>query len=244
MGDRRIRISAKNLGAAALQDFCPRCFWIHLHMQHKLPYQIFPGIFSSIDSYTKKVVHGWIDRHKKPPDWLKGLGHVTGYVEPPHHSKFTMIDKEFDIELRGTPDGMLVLADKSRVIVDYKTAKYTGTQDALFPMYEAQLNAYEMIAAALKYPPVSGLALVYFEPTTTDAIVENGDVYRRDGFVMPFTAHVVPVPMNRDVVRKLLARTRQVFDLPAPPEGRSGCKDCLLLDQMVKMSAVERRSRP
>jgi excisionase family DNA binding protein len=223
----RIRISAKNLGAAALPEFCPRCSWLKLHLKFDLPYQIFAGIFSSIDSYTKRGVHRWIDNHKEPPDWLKSLGDVAGYVEPPHYSKFTMIDKEFDIELRGTPDGMLVLADRSHVIVDYKTAKYTGTQDELFPMYEAQLNAYEMIADALRYPPVSELALVYFEPTTTDAIVQNGNVYRVDGFVMPFTAHIVPVRKNREIVRRLMAKTRELYDQPACPVGRGGCEKCV-----------------
>lgn len=48
-----LRISAKNLGHLALPGAYPRCFWIQTHF--KLPYQIFPGIFSSIDCYTKKV---------------------------------------------------------------------------------------------------------------------------------------------------------------------------------------------
>jgi len=52
-------ISAKTLGELALPDFCPRCFWLKLHAKH-IPYQIFPGIFSSIDAYTTRVVHAWI----------------------------------------------------------------------------------------------------------------------------------------------------------------------------------------
>jgi hypothetical protein len=49
------QISAKNLGSLALQDFCPRCFYLKLKLRFKLPFQIFPGIFSSIDSYSKKI---------------------------------------------------------------------------------------------------------------------------------------------------------------------------------------------
>jgi len=52
-----LRISDKNLGALALPDFCPRCFWIKMKTGNKLPFQIFPGIFSSIDAYTKHVVY-------------------------------------------------------------------------------------------------------------------------------------------------------------------------------------------
>jgi len=88
----QIRISAKNLGAVALPDFCPRCFWIKLRLKHKLPFQIFPGIFSSIDTYNKGIVHSWFDRHGCPPACLAGLGTLTGYVNPPHFSKFNIVD--------------------------------------------------------------------------------------------------------------------------------------------------------
>ena len=80
----QIRISAKNLGALAMPDFCPRCFWLKLRMENKLPFQIFPGIFSSIDSYTKNIVHSWFDTHGCCPVWLSELGEIKGYVNPPH----------------------------------------------------------------------------------------------------------------------------------------------------------------
>jgi len=62
-----LQISGKDLGALAMKGFCPRCFWIS--RRAKLPWQIFPGIFSSIDSYSKKVVHGQFDRSGMP-GWL------------------------------------------------------------------------------------------------------------------------------------------------------------------------------
>ena len=70
-----ITISAKNLGGVAMPGFCPRCFWIQMHGEG-IPYQIFPGIFSSIDGYTKRLVHGWFDRHLNPPPWLSQLGKI------------------------------------------------------------------------------------------------------------------------------------------------------------------------
>ena len=54
----KLRISAKNLGVLSLPNFCPRCFWLKTHAK-QLPFQIFPGIFSSINAYTKRVVHVW-----------------------------------------------------------------------------------------------------------------------------------------------------------------------------------------
>jgi len=134
MMDAQIKISAKSLGELALPDFCPRCFWIKLHTG-KLPFQIFPGIFSSIDSYTKKIVHCHFDNGKCFPHWLDDLGQLVAYKEPPHYSKFRMVDKDSNVALWGTPDAIFVKSDGSHVIVDYKTAKYTGAQDDLTPFY-------------------------------------------------------------------------------------------------------------
>ncbi|MDO8465291.1 MAG: hypothetical protein Q7S46_08580 [Gallionella sp.] len=88
-----IRISAKDLGTLAMEGFCARCFWIQRHAPEGLPYQIFPGIFSSIDSYSKKVIHGWFDQRGGAPQWLGaliaeavGIAPVSGlalvYTEP------------------------------------------------------------------------------------------------------------------------------------------------------------------
>jgi len=124
----QLRISAKDLGALRLPGFCPRCFWLKRHAK-RLPFQIFPGIFSSIDSYTKKVVHAWMDGHDGAPFGLQQLGEVTNYIDPPHHSRFMMEVLEYDILLTGAPDGILQFADETIAVIDYKTAKFTPAQD-------------------------------------------------------------------------------------------------------------------
>ncbi len=141
----QIRISAKPLGELAMPNFCPRCFWLKLKLNNKLPFQIFPGIFSSIDSYTKNIIHAFFDINGKFPVWLNGLGELVRYQKPPHYSKFNIVDNDSNVLLTGTPDGIFVKPDNSYLIVDYKTAKYTGRQDQLMPMYEVQLNAYGVI---------------------------------------------------------------------------------------------------
>jgi hypothetical protein len=107
----RIRISAKNLGELALPRFCPRCFWIKLKLNNKLPFQIFPGIFSSIDIYTKNIIHSWFDRHHSSPPWLSDLGELTGYINPPHYSKYSITDDDNDILFTGVPDGIFIRQD-------------------------------------------------------------------------------------------------------------------------------------
>ena len=73
----QIRISAKSLGQLALADCCPKCFYIKLKLNNRMPFQIFPGIFSSIDSYSKKVTWQYVEKHKKVPSWFDPYGEFS-----------------------------------------------------------------------------------------------------------------------------------------------------------------------
>jgi hypothetical protein len=227
-----IMISAKNLGGVAMPGFCPRCFWISMHAEG-IPCQIFPGIFSSIDAYGKRLVHGWFDRHQSAPPWLSQLGKIKGYRNPPHYSKFSILHRESNVILRGTPDGILVMHDDSHVIIDYKTAKFTTHQDELFPMYEVQLNAYAMIGEQKGFAPVSGLALVYTEPVTDDATAKKDANLTDSGFLMEFSAHIRPVNLKPERIPLLLAKVREIYDRKRPPRPQEGCEDCALLQSLI-----------
>jgi hypothetical protein len=231
-----VTISAKTLGAVAMPDFCPRCFWIEMHAEG-FPYQIFPGIFNSIDSYGKRLVQGWFDRHQSAPPWLAGLGDVKGYRNPPHYSKFRIEDQKTNIVLRGTPDGILVRRDESYLIVDYKTAKFTAHQDKLFPMYAAQLNVYAYIGEPFGFSPVSGLALVYTEPVTDMQAAAKDLNMTQAGFLMEFSGHIVPVELEPKKIPALLAKVREIYDLKRPPKSREGCKDCTLLEGLIEVAS-------
>jgi hypothetical protein len=224
-----LRISAKNLGHLALPDACPRCFWIQTHC--KLPYQIFPGIFSSIDSYTKKVIHLHLARTGRLPSWLAGFGDIGRPIPVPHHSKFVVEHRETGVVLNGMPDEM-TLTNAGLWILDYKTAKFTGTQDALLPVYRVQLNGYALIAETIFQRPVVGLGLVYFEPVTDIDSAEG--LVNADGFSMDFRAKLLPLERDRELVPSLLAEAKAIHDLPEPPAGREGCKDCELLDAIMR----------
>ncbi len=228
----RAQLSAKTLGGLAMPDFCARCFWIQRRVK-QLPYQIFPGIFNSIDAYGKKIVHGWFDRHGSPPPWLAELGDIRAYEAPPHYSQFQTLDNETTILLTGSPDGVLIRNDGSRFIVDYKTAKFTQFQDALFPMYEAQLNAYAHIGERFWGQPVSALALIYTEPVTEDAAAYDDSNVSAEGFHLPFSAKILFVERKPDLVPELLRRARKILDLGTPPPLQVGCDNCLYLDQLL-----------
>ena len=235
---QQIRISAKALAEVAMADFCPRCFWIKRRVPKQLPYQSFPGIFSSIDAYSKRVVHSWFDKGQGAPAWIDGLGELVGYRNPPHYAKFNIVDEENDILLTGSPDGVFIRPDQSHVIVDYKTSRYTPHQGRLYPLYEAQLNAYALIGEQRGLAPVTGLALIYTEPVTDEESASEDAVHREDGFAMGFVAHVVDVKLNTAMIGPLLAKTREICDLETCPYGRRGCRNCGFLNDLLDIASL------
>ena len=91
-----------------MDGFCLRCFWIERHL--KLPYHSgFPGIFSSIDIYTKKTV-GLYKRNGRLPSWLSGIGYISGVIDKPK-SFFVEMD---GVRLTGNPTSHLLKALRSR----------------------------------------------------------------------------------------------------------------------------------
>ncbi|MCZ6865926.1 MAG: PD-(D/E)XK nuclease family protein [Chloroflexi bacterium] len=219
-------ISAKNLGSFAIEGACRRCLWIGLHVK-PLPYQTFPGIFSSIDAYNKRIVHQYFDREGKMPSWLTTLGDVENYVEPPSYHKFSYHEPDLDVTIRGTPDGVFKMRDGSYTIVDYKTAKYTPGQERLLPIYRAQLNGYALLGNRLDLGPVTQIALVYMEPVTDQDTAALPEMVNGRGFTLGLSATVVPVDLDPDgMIPRLMRRAKEVYDLAAPPEPGDACKDC------------------
>jgi PD-(D/E)XK nuclease superfamily len=235
--DQPVTISAKTLGQLALPGYCPRCFWLAMKAD-RLPFQIFPGIFSAIDSYTKNVVHGWFDRYGKSPSWLEPLGPIRTYRVPPHYTKFSVLDEEDAIVLRGTPDGIFLMQDGSYTIIDYKTARFTSYQDELFPMYEAQLNAYAYIGERLDVKPVSKLALVYTEPVTGTAAASDDSNLTPDGFRMDFRARILEVEIKPGLVIHLLKTAEDVLNSTSPPAGADACKDCDAVAGLARLTTI------
>lgn len=230
----QVRISAKDLGSLALPNFCLRCFWLKMHCQNKLPFQIFPGIFSSIDSYTKKVTNSHFARYDQLPPWLGELSNLGKPVKVPHHSKFRIIDQKTDVMLTGMPDEIIRKEDGSYFIIDYKTSRFTKAQNSLLPLYEVQLNAYAYIGTRQGFDPVSGLALVYMEPQTDLTEDELDSILREDGFLMGFAGHLLELKLQaEEMIPPLLEKAREIHDLESPPSGNQGCRDCMLLEQLI-----------
>jgi hypothetical protein len=230
-------IPARTLGSMLLAGFCPRCFWIRLHCE-KLPFQIpFPGIFSSIDGYTKELIHSHFDRNNALPAWFPKIGEVSGYLPSRdlHWSKFRYEDPATNILLRGTPDDVFRLSDGSFHIVDYKTGKATEAQDELFPLYEVQLNVYAFIGEKLNKFRANSLSLLYFEPATDFDTGLVPELVSAEGFQLRFgPVHKEVVCQADKLVPQLLRKARSIYDGASAPRGTNNCRDCELVEALVR----------
>ncbi len=240
-----MQISAKNLGELKKSDFCQRCFWIKTH-QKQLPYQIFPGIFSSIDSYTKSIVEGYVSREGKLPDWLKDIGEVNKAfkgsikamkskgIDP--KTKFNTQYK--DVLLTGIPDALYQRPNGSIVIADYKTARYTERQDSMMPIYEIQVNGYAYIAEKLGIKPVESIYLIYFEPPQKESHELIAKRYTTaEGFEMPFKPTVHKIKKDTKEIEILMDKAYKIYMLTTHPKGLEDCKDCKSLTSLSNLIA-------
>jgi len=239
-----LTISAKTLGQIVMDDFCPRCFWLSLHVRGKLPFEgPFPGIFSSIDSYSKNIVHDYFDKKGKMPAWYPDVGDVASYVpgRDLHWRYFSATDAKTNVKLWGSPDELLKLKDGSVHIVDYKTGKLTRGQDELLPLYIVQLNAYAFICSSEKkeFAPVSGLSLIYTEPQTSLRSSTNPEVMSAQGFALHFSATMKQVKLEPDkMIRDLLAQVRKLYDQQPAPKPKPGCEDCDRFARLVLLAGA------
>ena len=203
-----------------------------------LPWQSFPGIFSSIDRYTKLVVVNHLQREGRLPPWMSDVGAAAEHIDPPHWSKFSATDEATGVILRGEADAVFLLADGSCAIVDYKTSRYNPGNRGQLRVYRAQLNAYAWISQRLDFPPVSRLALAYMEPATDPETVETDGLVNAESFVLGFRPRVVEVELNpHRLIPPLLRKAARIQSLPEPPESREGCRDCAALEGLLKTLA-------
>jgi hypothetical protein len=96
------------------------------------------------------------------------------------------VDQATNVRLTGVPDEIFQRIDGSFFIADYKTAKFTGNQDSLMPMYKVQLNSYAYLGERCGFNPVSGVGLVYYEPQTELTVGLVDAVVMNNGFMMSF----------------------------------------------------------
>lgn len=247
--DRLKTISAKDLGAMALPDFCPRCFWIERHIG-KSP-SIFPGIFSTLDSVSKKAAHLAFDEKQRVPKWLPIKGAVNivkGSLRYTSHIKYG------DWNLVGMPDDILEFKTKNgeKGIKDMALRrKATSAQrrpDDILEFkgkkgkngdYEYNIIDYKTAKISKKqdelFPMYEIQLNVYaflveqygLSPVTKLSLVycePKSDLDNFDKFNLGFNTQSFDVKINKQKVFDLLVKAREIVDKKELPEPYYKCK--------------------
>jgi hypothetical protein len=202
----------------------------------KSPWAIMPGIFSSIDGFSKRAILASYETNGHFPPWIAGKWADVRPLKSPHHSTFRLTDPETGIVLTGVPDLILGLPRRGLAILDLKTARFSDHQDFLLPMYQVQLVGYALIAEGLGMGHVEALGLVYGEPPANDANKGLDALVSDVGFSMPFKATAEPIELNRALIPPLLRRAKEILEMENPPHGQDGCGDCKMVEEMARIS--------
>ena len=214
-------------------------FLDQIEIKGELPFQSFPGIFSSIDSYTKKMVKSWFDRHGKAPDWISDMGELMTWIDPPGSKRFFIDHEESGLTLSGSPDAFFVDERGKLIIVDFKTSKISSGQQKLMPLYELQLNAYALIARMkaeeFDLPEIGGLFLLYTEPVTDGEVLDDDENHGLDEFSMTFKSVTVKLELNEHRVHALLGRASEILSSESRPKGSRGCYECERVRKLTEL---------
>jgi hypothetical protein len=105
---------------------------------------------------------------------------------------------------------ILKLKDNTLHLIDFKTGRFKEEGDQFFPVYEAQLNGYALLATKIL---VSKLSLVYFNPTNEIP----AEILTESNFKLDFEPKIVPVELKSGLITKLLMEAKEILDLKTPP---------------------------
>lgn len=228
-----IKLSIKNLASYALVDNCPRCSWVKHLLGYKIPYAIFPGVFSTIDSHCKKICDLHYSAFDQLPQWLHARFPGFKPFKAPHYTKMVLTLGE--IETRGSTDYILE-KDGELVVIDNKTAHFKDADDPLAALYDFQLNACGMALEANGHGKVKSLHLVYYDPIKLDAtrllpITNNVPS-------LEFEVKIRDVAIDRGLVERTAAEAVKVLSQTTAPSGAAVCKDCAQLDLILDAAAT------
>ena len=57
---------------------------------------------------------------------------------------------------------------------------------------------------------------------------------KNDRFFLEFSPRLKPVKLETETIHPLLRRVREICDLSECPAGRSDCRDCAMLEELVR----------
>lgn len=199
---------------------CARCFWLHVNEGVERPSGPFPSLPSGMDGAIKDHFDLHRRRGTVPPSVAaadeslrlypdqQDLDRCRRWQGPPEYAV-----PDSDVVLRGGVDDLLVTADETIAVLDYKTRGYPP--DGGVPgYYRRQLALYTLILRESGYDVAESGYLLYYHPSSVD-----------DGGTASFETTLHRVPVDTEEVEETLVAAVDRLNGPLPPPGDS-CAYC------------------
>jgi len=198
---------------------CPRCLWLHFRENRKRPSGPFPSLPGGMDEMFKR----YFDEHRAagslPPEIE---GKVKGTLFPDR----TKLDvwrnnwkglraefPEYDIELKGAIDELLVQDDGKVTPFDFKTRGYPTKEDT-HEHYRHQLDLYALLLDRNGMAPSGTGYLLFFWPASYGLGAAQ------------FKTGLVEMDADKERGEEVLRKTAGILRDPLP-EAHASCAFCL-----------------
>jgi len=201
---------------------CPRCLWLQFNEEKKRPRGIFPSLPDGMDNVFKEYFDSYRKKGKLPPE-------IDGRVDGVLFSDSVKLKAwresnfgrggirakfpEYDIELGGAIDDLLVSPDNKMIPFDFKTRGYPTKEDT-HEHYRHQLDAYALLFEANGMTPADYGYLLFFWPESYETNQAK------------FHTELVKMSLSPQRGRELLKRVRDIVSGPKPL-AHTSCEYCL-----------------
>lgn len=238
----QLRISAKQLGNLAKENFCPRCFYLGYKIHFKYPGAIFAGILSKMDAIQKKSVVKYYEKNGHLPQWLEAEGIIGKPLKSPGPKRFTTTIN--GIVISGSIDLLLETPTGELIIIDFKTSSPKNGYDPFMPVYEVQLQGYAKIAEDMGLGKVAGIYLVYFSAKTQVEEDNVMDYVGEEQLQVSFDIEVKKLDLKpEETLPPLIEAFKEIITAEEIPEGQPGCSECEKLDMILDLLAPEKADK-
>ncbi len=201
---------------------CPRCLWLLVNEDKKRPRGIFPSLPDGMDNVFKKYFDEYRSRGELPPE-------IRGKVEGQLFDDVTRLSAwresnfgrggiraqfpEYDIDLGGAIDELLVSPRGRFIPFDFKTRGYPIKEDS-HEHYRHQLDLYALLFEKNNLPPEDFGYLLFFWPSKFAQSTAQ------------FKTEVVKMSVSSDRARSILKQVHEIVTGPKPLAHRS-CEYCI-----------------
>lgn len=216
------------LSPSRLKTFrqCPRCFWLLINKNIKLPESIFPSLPSGMDLVFKR----WYDAHRirrqLPPELL---GKISESLYPDQaqldawRSTFKGLRLEIDgVLVSGAIDELLIdPQDFQLSVLDFKTRGFPPKSDGR-EFYGDQQDIYSLLFQSNGYPMSDHGYLIYYWP----------EIMREDGHpaATDFNCQVCRLEVSPARALDLIQSAIDCLKDPLPEMGTE-CDCCRFLEE-------------